>query len=92
VTESVLSALYGGSAAVFAMVGLVFLRCWVDHRDRLFAWFAAAFWCFAAGFVIRIATDVEEQGGAVFVPRLIGFLLIILAIIDKNRDARSDRE
>ena len=88
-TESLLMALYGGSMAVCATIGLVFLRFWKEQGDRLFAFFAGAFWCFAAGWILRIALAVDEHQAFVFLPRLIGFLLIIGAIFDKNRRARA---
>lgn len=88
-TESLLMALYGGSVAVCATIGLVFLRLWKEPRDRLFGFFAGAFWCFAAGWLLRIVLAVDEHEAYVFLPRLIGFLLIIVAIFDKNRRARA---
>lgn len=90
--SSLLMALYGASAAVCATVGLVFMRYWKDQRDRLFGLFAGAFWCLAAGWVLRIVLDTGEHQPYVFLPRLIGFLLIIVAIFDKNRRTRAARE
>jgi len=86
--ESVLMAFYGGSAAVCATIGLVFLRYWKLQRERLFGFFAGAFGCFAAGWLLRIALAVDEHQAFVFLPRLLGFLLIIAAIFDKNHRAR----
>ena len=86
--SGILMALYGGSAAVCATIGLVFLRYWKDQRDRLFGFFAGAFGCFAAGWILRIVLASGEHQAYVFIPRLIGFLLIIGAIFDKNRRAR----
>ena len=40
--------LHGAIAMGFAVAGLYFLRFWRDTGDRLFAFFAAAFWVFAA--------------------------------------------
>jgi len=87
VTEHLLLALYGGSATVFGIAGLLFARYWRNHRERLFLFFAIAFWCFALGFVIRVVAGVDEHRAYVFIPRLSGFLLIIAAIFDKNRRA-----
>ncbi len=83
-----LMALYGACATVSATIGLVFLRYWKAQRDRLFGFFAGAFWCFAAGWVLRIAIAHDEHQAYVFLPRLVGFLLIIVAIFDKNRRSR----
>ena len=88
-SEPVLMALYGAAAAVCATIGLVFMRYRKDQRDRLFGFFAGAFGCFGAGWVLRIAVATDEHQAYVFLPRLAGFLLIITAILDKNRRARS---
>jgi hypothetical protein len=88
-TEQMIYALHGASAAVFVIAGLLFARYGVNQRERLFGFFAAAFWCFALGYLIRVATDIDEHRPYIFLPRLLGFLLIIAAIVDKNRRARA---
>jgi hypothetical protein len=87
-SASVLMALYGACAAICALIALVFLRYWRDQRDRLLGFFAGAFACFAAGWTLRVALAYDEHQAYVFIPRLVGFLLIIIAIFDKNRRAR----
>jgi hypothetical protein len=87
-TEQVLMAAFGASATAFALIALVFIRYYKEQRDRLFGFFAAAFGFMALGFVIRIVTDVDEHRAYVFLPRLCGFILIIIAIFDKNRRGR----
>lgn len=70
-------------------VGLKFLKFWYASRDRFFLWFASAFWVFAAGWVIRaFGTTTAEDVHYVYIPRLLAFLLIIAAILDKNRKAK----
>jgi hypothetical protein len=86
-TEQLLMAAYGACAAVFGVIGLVFVRYWTGQRERLFGFFALAFWCFALGFVLRVVTEVDEHRAYVFIPRLAGFIFIILAIFEKNRRA-----
>jgi asparagine N-glycosylation enzyme membrane subunit Stt3 len=88
-TDQVLMALYGGGASLCAMIGLVFVRYWVTARDRLFLFFAFAFWCFAVGWVLRVLTDSSEHVPYIYLARLLGFALIILAIFDKNRRSRA---
>ena len=83
--DQILTGLYGGCAALCVMIGLAFVRYWTDTRDRLFLFFAAAFWCFSAGWIARFAPHVDEHMPYVFVVRLVGFLLIIAAVYDKNR-------
>ncbi|MBA3451779.1 MAG: hypothetical protein H0T42_01635 [Deltaproteobacteria bacterium] len=70
------------------VIGLRFLKFWRLSRDRFFVWFAAAFCMFSLGWVIR-TFDVEasEHAHLVFLPRLAGFVMILIAIIDKNRQS-----
>jgi hypothetical protein len=68
------------------LIGVKFLKFWRSSRDRFFLWFVAAFWVFAAGWVIRaFAAATAEDVHYVDLPRLLAFLLIIAAILDKNR-------
>lgn len=81
------------SAGVIAMgffvAGLFFLRFWRDTRDRLFMFFALAFFILAAN---RIGTTVLVEPGDrvdhLYWVRLFAFLMILWAVIDKNRSRR----
>ena len=71
--------------ACFA-IGIKFLKYWRLSRDRFFVWFAIAFWMFGTGWILRVfLPDIGEHGYLVFVPRVLGFVLILIAILDKNR-------
>jgi hypothetical protein len=71
--------------ATFA-IGLHFLKFWRLSKDRFFIWFALAFWVFGLGWLIRaFYPGVAEHGHWAYVPRLVAFLMIIVAILDKNR-------
>jgi hypothetical protein len=71
----------------YAVAGLFFLRFWRDTRDRLFGIFAVAFWLFALQRLLLSLVDVEAEHEAMFyLLRLLGFLLIIWAVVDKNRE------
>jgi hypothetical protein len=71
----------------YFVAGLYFLRFWRDTRDRLFGIFAAAFWLLAAQRM-ALALTVNPNGEQVVLYgiRLLAFVLILAAIIDKNRD------
>ncbi len=70
----------------YVVAGLFFLRFWRDSRDRLFAMFGAAFFILAIQRVgLEIWHDAPEQATPWYFVRLLAFLIIILAIIDKNR-------
>ena len=70
----------------YLVAGLFFLRFWRDTRDRLFALFAVAFWLFGMQRLLLALIDVEAEHEALFyLLRLVGFLLIIWGVVDKNR-------
>ena len=82
--------LHGAITLACLLIGLKFLKFWQVTRDRFFLWFVAAFWVFSVGWIIRsFAVTASEDIHLVYVPRLLGFVLIIAAILDKNRKASS---
>jgi hypothetical protein len=83
---NVLPFMNGAIAMGFAIAGLYFLRFWRDTRDRLFVFFAAAFWVLALERVGLLYVGPDEAARAtVYLARLAGFSLIIVGIVDKNR-------
>ena len=66
----------------YAVAGLFFLRFWRQSRDRLFGYFASAFFLLA---IQRVLIATSEPTTAVYGVRLLAFVLILWAIIDKNR-------
>lgn len=76
----------GALIACYLMVVLFFLRFWVTSRDRLFALFALAFGVLA---VQRMALSLShasmEDQTVYYVLRLVAYLIIVAAIVDKNR-------
>jgi hypothetical protein len=70
------------------VAGLFFLRFWRKTRDRLFAIFAAAFWLLGANWLALAFTEVDEVKTWLYAVRLLAFILILFAIIDKNRAGR----
>lgn len=63
-----------------------FFRFWRQTADRLFALFATAFLVLAIQRIF-LTTMVAPDGQAVWVYglRLVAFLMILAAIVDKNR-------
>lgn len=72
----------------YLVAGLFFLKFWKQSRDRLFSWFALAFFILA-GQRLALALTTQNSEGTVFlyVVRLLAFLLILAAIVDKNRSS-----
>ena len=73
------------------VAGLFFLRFWRKTRDRLFMIFALAFWILSLNWTLLALTSPEDEAKrAMFsILRLVAFILIIYAIIDKNRTSRT---
>jgi len=76
----------------FLIAGLFFLRFHRRTRERLFAMFAAAFFVLSIERVVLAFVNPQaEFRPYVYLIRLAAFLLIFLAIVDKNRAARPNR-
>jgi hypothetical protein len=80
----------GAVVMACGVAGLFFLRFWRRTHDRLFAIFAAAFWLLGLNWLLLAFTDPEAETRrvALYTIRLLAFVLIIVAIIDKNRASR----
>jgi hypothetical protein len=82
--------LAGATAMCLLMAGAWFLQTWSTSRDRLFLLFAIAFLLMAGTQVYQaIAVAYREPGTLQYIVRLVSYLLILAAIIDRNR-ARPD--
>lgn len=80
----------GALAAGYAVAGLFFLRFWRDTRDRLFLIFAVAFWILGLQrLALALTRDMMETQTGLYLIRLFAFLLILGAIVDKNRVGRN---
>jgi hypothetical protein len=69
----------------FVVAVLFFLRFWRRTHDSLFLIFAGAFVLFALnqGLVVLVGTAREEHSW-IYLLRIAGFTLIIVAIVHKN--------
>ena len=78
--------LMGGIAMASAVAALFFLRFWRDTGDRLFVIFATAFLLLAVTRIGLAISDEHTEGHTHWYwVRLTAYVLILLAIIDKNR-------
>jgi hypothetical protein len=80
--------LWGALAMAALTCSLFFLRFWKDSRDRLFMFFFLAFVMLGLNWIGLTLADAPESRHKVLLLRLVAFLLIIAAIIDRNRRAR----
>jgi hypothetical protein len=82
--------LHGALATASAIAGLFFLRFWRVGRDRLFLFFAAAFWVLALDWTVIALVEIDANVRHYFIaPRVVAFALIIVGVLDKNRRGRA---
>lgn len=68
------------------VAGLFFLKFWRATSDCFFGLFALAFFIFALDrLVLVLSGGFNEAHPSVYLIRCLGFLLIITAVIDKNK-------
>lgn len=77
--------LSGALILAYAVSGVHFLQFWRRTRDRLFVHFAVAFWLLALNqLAVSVPAVTDETGSSVYLLRVLGFVLILIAIVDKN--------
>jgi len=85
---STLSAMHGGLTVMCLVAALFFVRYWRLTKDTFFVWFACAFTTFAFNWALRATSYAElEHSTYVYGLRLLGFALILTAILIKNRSS-----
>ena len=83
--------LAGALTLAYVVAAVYFVHFWGRTSDRLFLAFAAAFSLLALNQVAVFALGVgDERYNYAYVLRVLGFILILLAILDKNLH-RGDR-
>ena len=82
--------LNGATAALAFVSALFFFRFWQRTSDRFFAIFGLAFVVLGANWAALSLVSPESEFRALFyVARACAFVLIIAAIVDKNRTGSS---
>jgi glucose uptake protein GlcU len=76
----------------YVVIGLFFLRFWKQSHDRLFGFFAAAFFVLAGQrLALAFTTETNENTLYLYLIRLLAFGLILFGILDKNRAVKSSQ-
>jgi uncharacterized membrane protein HdeD (DUF308 family) len=78
--------LLGAISMASLIIGLFFLRSWRTTKDRFFLFFAISF--FTEGLnraALGLSSDPNEGRPFFYLVRFISFLLILIAIMQKNR-------
>ena len=83
--------LLGAIAMGNLIIGLFFLRFWRKTQDRFFLFFAVAF-TLEGGNRALLGLDYisNESEPMIYLVRLVSFVLILIAIVDKNRVSKSE--
>lgn len=88
-TGDVNQVLWAMTAMACLGVAVFFLRFWRQTSDRLFLLFAVAFGLLGAHWTVLAALNpVRDSRHLAYLIRLAAFLVIIVAILDKNRKPR----
>ena len=69
----------------YGLAALFFYRFWRQSRDRLFAIFALAFGVLGIQRILLSVPYWSSHPALLYSVRLAAFLLILAAIVDKNR-------
>jgi hypothetical protein len=73
----------------YFIAGIHFSRFWKRTGDRLFLHFGVAFWLFALNqLASSIPVVANETDGYEYLLRVLGFVVILATIVDKNLVAK----
>jgi 1-deoxy-D-xylulose 5-phosphate reductoisomerase len=88
----VIDFLSGAVTLTYVIAAAYFVHFWRRTGDRLFFCFACAFAIFAVyQWMLFVLGAADERGDYAYLLRVIGFVLILAAIIDKNLSAKRSR-
>jgi hypothetical protein len=77
--------LSGAVTLAYIVATVCFVRFWRKTSDRFFLSFALAFGLFALNQLLVSALGAgDERSHYVYILRVLGFVLILVAIVDKN--------
>lgn len=87
--QSAIDSMLGATVMGCVMAAVFFARFWATSRDRFFGFFAAAFVLLAINWIgVLQLHATSESRHLVYLLRLVAFVLIAVAIIDKNRRSK----
>lgn len=85
--------LLGAVAMAAFTIGLFFFRFWKKTKDRFFLFFAVAFGLEGLDrILLGINAGSSENEPFIYLVRLLSFVLILIAIVDKNRTSARNGE
>lgn len=85
----VYAAVFAGAIAMASLtIALFFLRFWKATHDRFFLFFALSFGLEAVSRILFLVQPLNVDDPVVYMVRLVAYVLILIAIVDKNRQTR----
>jgi hypothetical protein len=89
-SDNDINDLISGALVMGYLVAMVFfLKFYKTTKDRLFGFFAAAFGILSIQRIaLALTTKTLEDTALIYAIRLLAFLIILYAIIDKNMQAK----
>lgn len=82
--------MFGLLTALSFTACLFFVRYWRTARDRFFLFFAVAFFALGLNWALLVGRSPRgEYAPYFYLLRLLAFVLILAAIVDKNRRSRA---
>lgn len=83
-----LNPILGGALAMASVVlALIFLRFWKNTHDTFFVYFAAAFLLEGISWILFLDHYQRVNDPVIYSIRLAAYLLILIAIIGKNKQS-----
>ncbi len=87
--DIVVTFLSGAVTLGYLVAGTFFLKFWRKTRDRLFLAFGVAFGLLSINQVLATAIGAGDESVVyAYLLRVLGFVLILAAIVDKNLSMR----
>jgi len=89
-SDTTTSFITGALTTGYLLLALFFLKFWRRTNDRFFLYFSCAFFLMGAGEGAFALTggNSENTDPFIYLLRLLAFVLIIVAIVRKNVEAR----
>ena len=84
--DTLRSMLDGAVSVTSLLAALFFLQFWRRTGDRFFMLFSMAFGIYSISQLVLGLADVSEFEPFYYLPRLLTFALIVLAVVNKNRE------
>lgn len=83
------TAVFAGAVAMASLtIALFFLRFWKTTHDRFFLLFTLSFLLEAISRLLYLTHPQQADDPMIYAIRLLAYVLILIAIVDKNRQVR----